>query len=233
MGSALLDQGAPSQPAAPSRCTAGPGADSPKTPSEAPDVPNILQHVLCKLESGITVDFQKWIPELEKPDPMAHGLYAAVKDWIAGACSFCAGAFGVKDKVMACGVKPAGDRGSSELQENRVAGVSDHYVLIAPLFGHAMNKGGVRRPCLHTSSASTPEARSSSINNDTIRRLEQLHHLQQGNGRRCPGYSCRINLIEQHHGLIPVDFNAQLVLEKVEVLTVIAWDLLQWHAHLF
>lgn len=51
----------------------------------------------------------KWIPELSKPDHKVHGLYEAVKDRIAGACEFCAGAFGVKDKVVACGVKLAGD----------------------------------------------------------------------------------------------------------------------------
>jgi hypothetical protein len=51
----------------------------------------------------------KWIPELEKPDHKLHGLYGAVKDRIGGACDFCAGAFGVKDKVVACGVTLAGD----------------------------------------------------------------------------------------------------------------------------
>lgn len=51
----------------------------------------------------------KWIPELSKPDHKIHGLYEAVKDRIAGACEFCAGAFGVKDKVVVCGVKLAGE----------------------------------------------------------------------------------------------------------------------------
>ncbi len=51
----------------------------------------------------------KWIPELSKPDHQIHGLYEAVKDRIAGACAFCAGAFGVKDKVVACGVRLAGE----------------------------------------------------------------------------------------------------------------------------
>jgi len=45
----------------------------------------------------------KWIPELEKPDHKLHGLYTAVKDRISGACDFCAGAFGVKYTVVACG----------------------------------------------------------------------------------------------------------------------------------
>jgi hypothetical protein len=51
----------------------------------------------------------KWIPELSKPDHKIHGLFEAVRDRIGGACEFCAGAFGVKDKVVACGVKLAGD----------------------------------------------------------------------------------------------------------------------------
>ena len=38
----------------------------------------------------------KWVVELEKPDHKLHGLYNAVKDRIAGACEFCAGACGVK-----------------------------------------------------------------------------------------------------------------------------------------
>lgn len=51
----------------------------------------------------------KWIPELSKPDHKIHGLYEAVKDRITGACEFCAGAFGVKDKVLACGIKLTGE----------------------------------------------------------------------------------------------------------------------------
>ena len=51
----------------------------------------------------------KWIVELEKPDHKLHGLYLAVKDRISGACEFCAGAFGVKENIVACGVKLAGE----------------------------------------------------------------------------------------------------------------------------
>lgn len=51
----------------------------------------------------------QWIPELEKPDHKLHGLYAAVKDRIGGVCEFCAGAFGVKDAVVSCGIKLAGE----------------------------------------------------------------------------------------------------------------------------
>jgi len=38
-----------------------------------------------------------------------HSLFEAVKDRIASACAFCAGAFGVKEAVVACGVKLVGD----------------------------------------------------------------------------------------------------------------------------
>ena len=51
----------------------------------------------------------KWIVELEKPNHKLHGLYLAVKDQISGAGEFCAGAFGVKDTVVACGVKLTGE----------------------------------------------------------------------------------------------------------------------------
>ena len=35
----------------------------------------------------------KWIGELSKPDHKAHGLFRAVRDKVAGACSFCADIF--------------------------------------------------------------------------------------------------------------------------------------------
>jgi hypothetical protein len=50
-----------------------------------------------------------WVPELAKEDHKAHGLYAAVADRIAGVCAFCAGAFVVKDAVIAQGVRLAGE----------------------------------------------------------------------------------------------------------------------------
>ncbi len=50
-----------------------------------------------------------WVPELAKKDHKAHGLYAAVGDRIAGVCAYCAGAFGVKDAVIAQGVQLAGE----------------------------------------------------------------------------------------------------------------------------
>ena len=45
----------------------------------------------------------QWIPELEDPDHRYHELYAAVSDE-AGACDYCASAFGVEDEVDDAGV---------------------------------------------------------------------------------------------------------------------------------
>ncbi len=41
----------------------------------------------------------KWIPELANKDHKAHILFDKVKEKVTGACEFCAGAFGVKDKI--------------------------------------------------------------------------------------------------------------------------------------
>lgn len=51
----------------------------------------------------------KWIGELSNPAHKAKGLFDAVKDRIAGACEFCAGAFGVTESVTACGVSLVGE----------------------------------------------------------------------------------------------------------------------------
>jgi len=47
----------------------------------------------------------KWIPQLEKEDHKLHQHYTAIKDNVAGVCSFCAGAFGVKNAVEKTGHK--------------------------------------------------------------------------------------------------------------------------------
>ncbi len=46
----------------------------------------------------------KWVKELAQPDHRAHPLYEAVRDWVAGACADCAGAFGVEESVEENGV---------------------------------------------------------------------------------------------------------------------------------
>jgi hypothetical protein len=45
-----------------------------------------------------------WIPELNRPDHKLHKVFESVKDRIAGACEFCAGAFDVKDSVREAGI---------------------------------------------------------------------------------------------------------------------------------
>jgi hypothetical protein len=47
----------------------------------------------------------KWVPKLAQEDNKMHGSYLALKDNIAGVCSFCARAFGVKNAVQSTGVK--------------------------------------------------------------------------------------------------------------------------------
>ena len=47
----------------------------------------------------------KWIGELANPKHQLHEVYNAVKDRVAGACGFCASAFGVADSTKARGVK--------------------------------------------------------------------------------------------------------------------------------
>lgn len=46
----------------------------------------------------------KWIPELDGTDHKLAPVYAQVRQHVAGACEYCAGAFGVRDAVKASGV---------------------------------------------------------------------------------------------------------------------------------
>lgn len=46
----------------------------------------------------------KWINELAKPEHMLHGVYKELKTCVAGACGFCAGAFGVAESVKKIGI---------------------------------------------------------------------------------------------------------------------------------
>lgn len=46
----------------------------------------------------------KWAPTLADPDHDLHPVYEAVADEVAGACEFCAGAFGVREEVRDAGV---------------------------------------------------------------------------------------------------------------------------------
>ncbi len=46
----------------------------------------------------------KWVAELSSPDHQYHEAFNEVKDQVAGACSYCSAAFGVKEEVEASGV---------------------------------------------------------------------------------------------------------------------------------
>lgn len=46
----------------------------------------------------------KWVSELSNPEHKASALFAAVRDKVAGACRFCADAFGARGRVQACEV---------------------------------------------------------------------------------------------------------------------------------
>lgn len=41
----------------------------------------------------------KWIKELSNPEHIFHELFESLKDKSTGVCSYCAGAFGVKDSI--------------------------------------------------------------------------------------------------------------------------------------
>ncbi len=51
----------------------------------------------------------KWIPELSKADNRLNGLFNSVKSKTAGACRFCAVAFGVKEAIQASGIPLLGE----------------------------------------------------------------------------------------------------------------------------
>lgn len=46
----------------------------------------------------------RWVGEFSNPEHRAHRLYESVRESIAGACGYCAQAFGVKDEVTKAGV---------------------------------------------------------------------------------------------------------------------------------
>lgn len=47
----------------------------------------------------------QWVPTLSDEDHKYHTLYRQVSDAIQGACSYCAGAYGVKDQIEASEVE--------------------------------------------------------------------------------------------------------------------------------
>jgi hypothetical protein len=45
-----------------------------------------------------------WIPLLADPEHKLHKMFEGIRDHVAGACEFCAGAFDVKDEIRAAGI---------------------------------------------------------------------------------------------------------------------------------
>lgn len=53
----------------------------------------------------------KWVPVLEAEEHSYHRAYAEIADHIAGACAYCAAAFGVKEQIEASRVGLLSDFG--------------------------------------------------------------------------------------------------------------------------
>lgn len=51
----------------------------------------------------------RWVGELSQPNHRLHRSFAVVKPSIAGACRFCAAAFGVKEEVEQSGIPLLGE----------------------------------------------------------------------------------------------------------------------------
>ncbi|RME09637.1 MAG: hypothetical protein D6802_11520 [Ardenticatenia bacterium] len=47
----------------------------------------------------------RWVPALAAPQHKRHALFQQILPAVEGVCLFCAGAFGVRDAVQACGVR--------------------------------------------------------------------------------------------------------------------------------
>ncbi|MGD9734071.1 MAG: DsrE family protein [Solirubrobacterales bacterium] len=47
----------------------------------------------------------KWVPELANPEGRYHRLLASLGDSVAGACAYCAQAYGVREVVEQAGVR--------------------------------------------------------------------------------------------------------------------------------
>ncbi|RMD78335.1 MAG: hypothetical protein D6809_06050 [Gammaproteobacteria bacterium] len=45
-----------------------------------------------------------WLPRLADPGERLHPLYRELRERVAGACAYCARAFGVEEAVRACGI---------------------------------------------------------------------------------------------------------------------------------
>jgi hypothetical protein len=69
----------------------------------------------------------KWVPELESVDHRYHSIYVELAEAIAGACSYCASAFGVKEQIESTSVRLLTDyRGHPSLHKY----VTDGYQVV-------------------------------------------------------------------------------------------------------
>ncbi len=66
-----------------------------------------------ELKVAFTGAGTKWIGELSKPGHKLHADYRAIESHVAGACGYCADAFGVSDTVKAAGVCRLEDFGAN------------------------------------------------------------------------------------------------------------------------
>jgi hypothetical protein len=85
------------------------------TPGELGRVVNALTTAKEFKEAGDDVALvfdgagTRWIPELSGSDHKYSGLFAEVRDKVAGACEYCSNAYGVRDAVESAGVELLGE----------------------------------------------------------------------------------------------------------------------------
>lgn len=63
----------------------------------------------------------RWVPELANPEHRLHKVFEAVRERVAGACQYCAGAFQVKDEVRKADVRFLGEYEGHPSLRRRVA----------------------------------------------------------------------------------------------------------------
>jgi hypothetical protein len=86
-----------------------------ETPGELGRVVNALTTAKEFKETGDEVALvfdgagTKWVPELSEPDHKYNGLFDGVRDKVAGACEYCAGAYGVREAVESAGIGLLGE----------------------------------------------------------------------------------------------------------------------------
>jgi hypothetical protein len=84
----------------------------------------------------------KWAVALLDQQHKLHGLYREVADTVSGVCSFCAGAFGVRDAAIECRLKLLGEYdGHPGFRKLLVDGSGDYLLILAPLPANRANAG--------------------------------------------------------------------------------------------